>query len=120
MNGETTADSLRTRYFDWCSAKIAEQFLRLSPEEVWKRADRVRESPGPGSEGTTSQGMMVSPTNFEVVRTLAQQLADEMGLPAYDEWVEAYRRDPAQFEKEILMFGELGDPAAPPPPPSTA
>jgi hypothetical protein len=116
MNGESSAESLRTRYYDWCSAKIAEQFLKLSSEEVWRRADRLR---GVSSGGGDVEGSepMVPAENFEVVRVLAQQLASELGLPAFDEWVEQYRADPRRFEREILTHGVPGPtPESTPPP----
>jgi hypothetical protein len=43
------------------------------------------------------------PENFRVlVARVAEVLADT--LPSFDEWVEAYRRSPEQFEDELLGF----------------
>lgn len=41
-SGEST---LRAKYLDWCSARLAERFLDLSPEEIYALA-RPESSPG--------------------------------------------------------------------------
>ena len=37
---------LRAKYLDWCSARIADRFLRLTPEEIYKLAERASEGEG--------------------------------------------------------------------------
>jgi len=110
MPGEASADPLRIRYYEWCSARVAEQFLRLSPEEVWHRVAPIRESVDAGvGLPPAGEGLFAGQNTFEVVRVLAQRMADEMRLPSFDHWVEEYRRDPARFEQEII---DVGGPAA--------
>jgi len=47
---------------------------------------------------------------------LAQELAEEIGLPPFDAWVDDYRADPDRFEREILAFGAPGSAAESTPP----
>ena len=35
------ASNLRTKYLDWCSARIADRFLRLPPDEIYDLAHEV-------------------------------------------------------------------------------
>ena len=85
---------LRLRYYDWCSARIAEHFLRLSPAEVWERAQRAVG----GVEAGSAEGL-------GAVRELTQALAAELALPSYEAWLEGYGCDPARYEREMLGFG---------------
>ncbi|HZJ48020.1 MAG TPA: hypothetical protein VFD97_03155 [Acidimicrobiia bacterium] len=98
-------DLLRIRYFDWCSAKVAERFLSLPEEEVWELAQRARAStvryPASDPPSALPTG---SASYWELVRQVAKTLATEMGLPAYEEWVEQYRIDPGRFDRDILGF----------------
>jgi hypothetical protein len=32
---------LRAKYFDWCSARVADRFLRLSPDEIYELAQQA-------------------------------------------------------------------------------
>lgn len=67
--GGTGESTLRAKYLDWCSARLAERFLDLSPEEIYALArpaepDRAEptpsEPPAPASDlpmaGGTSPG----------------------------------------------------------------
>ena len=40
--GSNSEDAiLRAKYLDWCSARIAERFLALSPDEIYQLAERA-------------------------------------------------------------------------------
>lgn len=93
---------LRLRYLDWCSAKVAERFQELSVDEVWERAQQSLGTAPPLGE---SSSLPASPGYLDLVRELSIQLADELGLPSFQEWTEAYSRDPEPFEREIIGFG---------------
>lgn len=106
---------LRAKYHDWCSAKIVEQFLSLSPEEVYQLAqpgepasDAVTEGPGPGTRAAAAPSV-VSPTAQEtsyrqLVQRVTEALLERTDLPSFEQWSEAYREDPGRFESELLGF----------------
>jgi len=39
-----------------------------------------------------------------MVERVTEVLADTVALPAYEEWVELYRRAPAHYDEEMLGF----------------
>lgn len=88
---------LRAKYLDYCSARVAEILLRLSPDEIFVMA---RETGGT-QEGTAalSYDAMVEMATTRIYR--------QLDLPRFDDWVAQYKEDPARFEGEILGFWEL-------------
>jgi lambda repressor-like predicted transcriptional regulator len=110
MAGEASAEALRTRYYDWCSAKVAAHFLSLSPEDVWHRAMLAREAPKPVGTADEESGFFAAGTSFDLIRLLAHQLADELELPPLEMWAEEYRQDPERFEQEILRVSAETEP----------
>lgn len=101
---------LRSKYHDWCSARVADRFVELSPEEIYELASGERQpetderggmsASGPGGAGAVS----LSAGYSEMVRRVTEVLATSMDLPAFEDWLESYRRDPARYEKEMLGF----------------
>jgi len=106
MAGEASEDAHRARYYDWCSAKVAARFLSLSPEEVWQRATLAREAPNPIGLSDEERGLFVAANPFELIRLLSQELAAELQLPPFEEWMEEYGEDPERFEREIFTVSE--------------
>jgi hypothetical protein len=88
MSGDSSGSDLLDLYLDWCSARVAERFLSLTPDEVWQRAVALGLAEGAGG---------VAPGQIDLARSLAAALATELSLPGYGEWSEAYARDPAAF-----------------------
>ncbi len=88
---------LRAKYLDYCSARVAEILLRLSPDEIFVMAREAGGTP----EGTPalSYDAMVELATTRIYRKLE--------LPRFDEWVAEYKEDPARFEGEILGIWEL-------------
>lgn len=104
-------DVLRIRYFDWCSAKVAERFLSLPEEEVWELAQRARASTASQSESEQPSALPTGSASYwELVRQVAKTLATEMGLPEFEEWSEQYRDDPGRFDRDILGFPAYSSP----------
>ena len=97
---------LRFRYLDWCSAKVAERFQKLSLDEIWERAQSLQQPP-PSAAASRSPLPFASetPGYLDLVRLLSVQLADELGLPSFAEWSDEYRRDPEAFHREMIGFG---------------
>lgn len=118
--------TLRAKYLDWCSARLAERFLDLSPEEIYALARPEGESlepaepggvsresgeaaePGPSpSPPGRSRARLPRPTE-EGYRTLVQRVTEALlrrtSLPTYEQWAEAYAESPERFEAELLGF----------------
>jgi hypothetical protein len=109
---------LRAKYHDWCSAKIVEQFLALSPEEVYQLAQPGDPGPAdataadaPEAEPSVSAAAkpVASPTAQEasfqqLVRRVTEMLLQRTELPSFEEWSAAYGEEPERFEAEMLGF----------------
>lgn len=95
---------LRAKYLDWCSARIAERFLQLTPEQIYELAERatadVESGRGPGAEAAAGG----EPSYQSVVERVTEVLHDRMHLPTFAEWAEAYSESPEEFEDELLGF----------------
>lgn len=99
-SGERT---LRAKYLDWCSARVAERFLDLSGEEIWALAHPTSpEGPDP------SMGLALPGPDDESYRVLVQRATEallaRMSLPSFEAWRREYERSPAQFDAEMLGF----------------
>lgn len=111
MPKKRSATSLEKRYADWCSAKITERLLALPPEEMWRL--RLRSEGRSAEEAGASERetrLSVDAPPDEIIQRLTLQLAAELHLPSFDEWVIAYRADPSFFERDILGFDERSSP----------
>ena len=104
---------LRSKYHDWCSARIADRFAALSPEEIYELAHAggeggggVRPRGAAEASASTEAGAfsLVEPGYSEMVRRVTEALATSMELPSFEEWAESYRRDPARYDREMLGF----------------
>ena len=98
---------LRAKYLDYCSARVAELFLSLPPDEIFVLADESGQGRQEASEAPYDA----------LVRGAALKLAERLGLPSFAEWAEAYEADPGQFEAELM--GLWKSEAIPPPHPGT-
>jgi hypothetical protein len=92
MHVDRGAD-LMDLYVDWCSARVAERFLSLSPDEVWQRAEAL------GVTAARTDGLAVQ---IEMARSLATELARELGLPPFAEWCATHARDPSPYDRDLL------------------
>lgn len=107
---------LRLRYLDWCSARVAQRFLQLTPDEVWLRARQADSLPHSDERSVGADALPASssvpdgsPEYLDLVRRTALVLARELRLPEFAEWREAYLRDPDAYQQELL--GVPRDPA---------
>lgn len=95
-------EDLWDRYVDWCSAKVSEHLLALSPEELWFRAH--------GREAGSAQ----HPASFsEIVQALSHQVFLELKLPDFGAWRTQYEQDPRPFEDDLAHVPR-SHPADPP------
>ncbi|HUP89358.1 MAG TPA: hypothetical protein VM100_08410 [Longimicrobiales bacterium] len=130
MAGSEGGGVLRAKYLDWCSAKIAERFLALSPDEIYQLAERATHgqpiSAGPLASLSSFNPKDVSPdwlaaidqavttvadvdsdeaSSFRnLVARVTEVLADEMELPTLEEWGAAYSEAPEEFDKDLLGY----------------
>lgn len=113
---------LRAKYLDWCSARLADRFLALTPDEIYELAERAshgREDAFVASGASAQQAAELAayippsavppewrdPDNFRVlVARVTEVLAETLQLPTFEEWEAAYRESPAAFEAELLGF----------------
>ena len=89
---------LRAKYLDYCSAQIADLLLELPPEEIYVLTEKARRKM---DRDEYRFGDLVSMATEGVIERLA--------LPAFDEWVEAYRANPEQYRKYFLMWDAGSD-----------
>jgi hypothetical protein len=91
---------LRAKYLDYCSARVADVLLGLSPDEMYLLAQDAARDAGRGD---------VDPLSYdEMVRLATQRLSDRLVLPPFEEWVEAYRANPSAIERELLGLWRSG------------
>lgn len=85
---------LRSRYYDWCSAQIAEYLLQLPAGEVQPLLEAGCDGPLDRIDFLTS----THPLAERLIRTAYHQLS----LPPFEAWAEAYRVHPERYERELL------------------
>jgi hypothetical protein len=122
---------LRAKYLDWCSARIAERFLKLSPDEIYQLAERASRGLAETASPLASLSSFQSPESSEpdwraaveqavttvaddgteesvsyraLVARVTEVLADELVLPTLEEWSAAYSEAPEEFDSELLGF----------------
>lgn len=119
---------LRGKYLDWCSARVAERFLRLTPDEIYQLAQEVTEPAGAAAAARVApvaeQGRTAAATatpsgspagladprgaagiSYRVlVQRVTEVLSSQLGLPTFEEWSAAYRATPERYEEELLGF----------------
>ncbi len=101
MSGQSDKTLLRAKYLDYCSARMADALLRLSPEEIFALAE---------SEAKARD--LTAPRSYrEAIRLATKHMRGRMSLPRYADWIKAYSKDPAQFEPFLLGLWktEVGD-----------
>jgi hypothetical protein len=85
---------LEARYFEFCSARLTDALLSLSPDEIFLLA----QSSGPGAPPPSSWE--------EKVQRATDRLAGRLPLPTLEEFAAAYREDPRRFDAESLGLWE--------------
>jgi hypothetical protein len=137
MHADRFSDAqLRIKYLDWCSAQVADRFLRLSPEEVFTLAERATHAESvasasssvavgeltpaafalwkhlaPGGAAETADSGSAGASYVGAVAQITELLAGQLGLPVFEDWLLAYREDPEPFDREIMGFRSLNDDA---------
>jgi hypothetical protein len=91
---ESEDEVLRAKYLDYCSARMAEVLLRLTPDEMYVLAEGAAED-----SGITDTRHLSYET---IVRLATERLCRRLSLPPFETWATAYREDPQLFESELL------------------
>ena len=116
---------LRAKYLDWCSARVADRFLALTPDEIYELAERATHGRPVSADPIASLSSFFSQNGHQadwngaidgttatsdaepfraLVAKVTEVLASRIGLPTYEEWSAAYQESPADFENELLGF----------------
>jgi hypothetical protein len=101
-------DVLRAKYLDWCSAKVADRFLRLTPEEIYELAQGASRGEASASPRVANGSALPASAErdgasfSEIVEQVTAVLTAQLNLPPFDEWAREYARDPAQYDDELL------------------
>jgi hypothetical protein len=99
---------LKAKYMDWCSAKLADRFLQLTPDAIYELAlEASREDP---VRPATGDGGIAVPSYRAIVGRVADVLSERLALPAFEEWSVAYEAAPEQFDHELLGLWKEGAP----------
>jgi hypothetical protein len=126
MDAGPEADPLLwAKHLDWCSARIAERLLALTPDEIYLLAASLRAGPG-RDDGNGADGAPPSPTSLRpgesrhpapllfhglqtpvdpaLIRILTEAVRAELDLPSFVEWAALYRADPGPYDAELIGF----------------
>ena len=89
--------SLRLKYFDYCSAQVADLLLYLSPDEIFDLAERANREAGATS----------SPSYSEAVQVATRWIAKRLALPPFDVWRADYLAHPERYEAYLMGLWEM-------------
>jgi hypothetical protein len=116
---------LRAKYLDWCSARVAESFLALTPDEIYQLAEIATHGQSHLTEPVASYSSFLASPDREaawrnsvdpntaiseaepfraLVAKVSGVLAERIALPTFEEWAAAYQESPADFDKDLLGF----------------
>jgi hypothetical protein len=95
---ESSKTVLRAKYLDYCSARVAEFLLRLSPDEIYLLAQEATRELNVENEESLSYSA--------IVRFATDRISSQLALPDFDSWAREYRLDPQRFERELLGLWE--------------
>jgi hypothetical protein len=116
---------LRAKYLDWCSARVADSFLALTPDEIYQLAEAATQTEAGSADPLASLSSFSEQIDQEslfrtaldpstatsdaepfraLVAKVTEVLAERIGLPTFEEWSAAYQESPADFDNELLGF----------------
>ena len=90
---------LRAKYYDFCSARVADVLLGLSPDEIFLLAE----------EGARTRPVRGTLDYDRLVRLATERLSGKLGLPSFEQWRVEYERDPDGMERWLLGLWQAGD-----------
>ena len=95
-NREMADRVLRAKYLDYCSSRVAEHLLLLSPDEIYVLAQKADREGGQTGE----------PSYEQMVRSATEGVAQRLTLPPFEEWADEYKRNPARYDDQLIGLWE--------------
>lgn len=96
-DGPAADPVLRSKYLDYCSARLSEVFLSLSDERIYRLVEEAAE------EGR------LDPADLgfdEMVKLVTEKLKRSVPLPDFATWAEEYREHPERYDPYLLGLWE--------------
>jgi hypothetical protein len=88
---------LTAKYLDFCSARLAEVFLSLSDERIYRLVE----------EAAREGRLNVAELGFEeMVSLVTEKLRQSVPLPDLETWAREYRENPEQYEPYLMGLWE--------------
>jgi hypothetical protein len=84
---------LRAKYLDYCSARLCDVFMELEEDRVFQLAKLAEERAG------IVQGAL---SFKQIADLLVEKLMDDLALPDFTTWAQAYRENPEQYDPYLL------------------
>ena len=83
---------LRAKYRDYCSARVADAVLSLSPDEIFALA-----------EDQARKARQLAPTSYnDAIRLATGRIRERLKLPEYEAWATQYVEDPGRFDPYLM------------------
>ena len=114
---------LRAKYLDWCSARLADSFLVLAPDEIYEMAEQAirghagerlvaRAHHDPAGETVVAASRIApavlpdadSESFRALVALVTEVLAERLRLPSFETWAADYEQAPHKYDDELLGF----------------
>ena len=93
---------LRAKYFEYCSAQLADLLLYLTPDEIFVLAEKAAHA-----SGRPDRVSYVT-----MVEVATGWLSERIALPPFEIWVDDYRRHPDRYEEYFMGLWESDVPSA--------
>ena len=94
--GQEPEAVLRAKYFDYCSAQVADILLLLSPDEMFVLAHDAARDAGMSDELSYEQ----------IVDLATGRVSRKLALPPFDVWAQDYLADPSRYEEFLMGLWE--------------
>jgi len=110
--GDDDLSVLRSKYHDWCSARVADRFVELTPEEIYELAHgggaggeaRMRGMPEASASIDAGAFSFADSGYSDLVRRVTEALTTSLALPSFETWAASYEEDPERYDREMLGF----------------
>ena len=93
---------LQAKYLDWCSARLADRVLHLTPDEIYQLAQQASAETELEPGGSSAVGTELS--HRALLGRVTEALLARDPLPSFEEWAAAYAESPEQFDEELAGF----------------